>query len=222
MLRCAAVPPKLSAALIRRPSHALLRWCTRALVVMLAAAGIGAGVGWAVASRQPQHYQALATFQVSQRPSATIFLSHSTQIQAEQTADVLRDSAVSASAVRSAPSSQNASGEWVAGPGNRELSFRVRADSAAVAERIAHTVYDNAGSNGRGLVSADQPQPRIKRLNSTAASTVYKPNWTVITGSMVVAAMCALCVFFLVRPPARPLFERPHRYSAEVAGPVTS
>lgn len=168
-------------------------WVVVASVVGAVLAGLGA---LPVAASTTQEYRAAAVFTVVKRSPDVEFVSHSKTIVAQQTARQLDDG----HADTIAESATGHTGDWVAGPGYGQVSYRVAASTADTANATVHAVVTGAGPRGAALFGDDERPARLRGGAVNAPVVEHAGRWLIVAGSAGVGAALTLGLLAAMGP----------------------
>jgi len=164
------------------------------LVVGVLGAGCGAASGWSAREMVVQEYTAAAVFSVDHIAPDMQFLSFSKAIEAEQVLRVLQKGRTH-EIIPAAGSTYH--WEWVVGPVAGQVSFQVRSNFPAEANRLATELFATAGPAGRALLTPSQPRPALIPEEVTSASPRYWLGARTVTLSAGLGAGVAVGLFVL-------------------------
>lgn len=175
-----------------------------AVVVAILGGALAAGAAAAVVSGQPIEYTAAAEFDVlvNARAEEIKSLSRSKGLLAEQVMRTLRVSRADEYAKRAA-GGKDITGEWVAGPGFGEISYRITASDADAATAAAQAVYDNAGFLGFDLAAKGQPKSAMDRLKVRPAAPARQSVAKTVAAGAVLGGFAGFALTLLLAVPVR-------------------
>jgi hypothetical protein len=189
---------------LREVAGPLRRWLLTAIVVAVLGGALAAGTAAAVVTSKPVRYTAAAEFNVlvGARAKEIKSLSQNKGLLAEQVLRTLRISRADEYAKRATPG-KDITGEWVAGPGFGEISYRITSPDADAATAAAQAVYDNAGFLGFDLAAEGQPKSAMDPLQVRPAAPTRQSAAKTVAAGAVLGGFAGFALTLLFAVPMR-------------------